>query len=919
MLWCVPTVNFFNWISASEDFAEIKEEREKKRKRTCSLWIFIRSIYNLKDHNEIILLYAVWDKFISNSVIADERIVIVADMSTTASSKKKSKITLDRLLLIKKNIMESLSLLSKHSKSPVPIERSNTVPKGKGKAIYRQIPNINERGGLVSKYSNITEEEPEHGKQKINMVCKPGEIVPQADTMQGTLLGIYQTWPQDDYSAQLFQDEFPTQTSSQTHVPTLQRHCTDYHRDREFVGQSRFTEDQQFGQQVSNFRSVKNQEIQTDFSDVSDVNEDIMTYLNQFKDKVAFNMHAPYRLRKSSGFFPYDEHDYSFYNNFHDRVELLPEGRLHRLPGEYISLTRRDQYSHGFRNRHQHDHISLAYQMSQKQQGLWKSNEQQIQRFQKLQLTPDTSSDLLPANYSNMLTPPRIDARVPSEDSGSILSSETDSDFMFYPCSSLTHTFKRMTLVDSKNTGFLSPPSDLPECINTNFSWRSEFCGSSLDEVTLQFYLDDDALSDDVFVDDLELAHSVTTSQNANKCFQHEAREEPVNKQIEIYNPSYQNTTGSAINEGDETGLTGSYSDNCYAYRYADIDEVLQSYKCSPSETELSVGDQNNGDKPISDADAGERTLSLSGGIDIQNSCDDPHLELNCELSNVFDSLRRNSTQTKARKMWRLRRAKCRKSPPNSFASDSTEEHHKFLCEPTMFTFDHICVVKHNPENSTSKPLRGILKNKDYTCHMRWENDLQSDHVGDNHSTVDGSRDNNPVLPFDADFDSNPASPCVYAVVKKQLSPSCTVSSADELAKDFTHSSLENISHDNSNFTSVSQEQSSAIASANKSDGSNNSPNAAPVHNEDEEIEQSSPKNTDDQFHIILIPNSRDGSREIVAVRKSSLEMYEWTRSLQRRHKRMARKANDGHKYTKSNDKYHLPQHQSEKAAAVSV
>ncbi|KAH9502402.1 hypothetical protein Btru_075599 [Bulinus truncatus] len=671
-------------------------------------------------------------------------------MSRAAGDKireRKSKAKLDRLLDIKKVIMESLHLLSGHDRSAAGQMKKSCVAPPTG---YRLCQ--------ASDWFPLN---------RVDIVRRPDNafhVVPVLMDPNSQLQSSCQTWPQDIYFGKPLGDNQsePTpshkaQSSSRTDYALHKEQAVDYfvQADRAPSGTAclepaplswlRQGPDQTIGSEfrdASRLNTItaeshaqplrsnqsrespssapRHQEVQTDPEvmgyplHADNANADIIRYLNQINDKTFGRRHQMDAPRRSACFSPrYDTYEERFCYRFHGSHCVGPE-RLYRSR-EYAALpTPPDFYKDGGQQ-------FLGYTGP-------------LRHDMRENGAPFTGD-----HHNNIPLSETI--RSPSDDSGSVFSSETDSDFIFYPCTSLADSFKCMALVDSRNGSFLSPPGDLPENVQ---SWRSEIFGSSLDDITQQFYYDEDALSDDVFLDETK-----DYPTYVNEFLQDGAvREAATTHSFE--NPLYDspNLTRPTI-----WSLREEPGEFDYTYRYADIDEVLQGYDhsvCGDDDGARAVtchGDM--GGATCFRADPGDEihfdteTSIVSPGCDSRHgssTADDHHHPADDhELTNVLDSLRRNSTQSKARKMWRQRRARAKKNLKSGHGESVTPP-------PSGLVFKFITPAPASGDDV--KPLKGILKNKDSVS--RAVNDAG---VASNHSIDFTTPANNTVIQKCAEFD----------------------------------------------------------------------------------------------------------------------------------------------------------------------
>lgn len=806
----------------------------------------------------------------------------MAGAGNVKTKQKRTKLTLDRLLSIKKYITDSLSVLAKHDKASTQIERNNTVPKGTGKTVYKKVAKNDPCGNNSSFTGRTIPFSDQCTGQSSNPACYFEEV--SSVTSAQNVLQRIQTWPHDEYSTQTLEDQFSNQDHSRFRLQVFESPTRETASSQcQSPGPVGLTSSTQTNRTLS----VRNQAIQTDMNDECDINADIIRYLSQFNDKIAFSVYAPTVFRKCGNGYPYyHDQDYCVYGNPHSYTRRRPARLSPRRQEEYIQLPARDSYAHNSMYRPTYDPLpSLAYHEPSWQCGLGISGDQW--RQQAFEKALPTTSEFSLAKNTRFLAPSRGDTRVSSEDSGSILSSETDSDFMFYPCSSLTQNFQCMSMIDSRSSSYLSPPPDLPENVSTHFSWRTGFYGSSLDELTLQFFLDEDALSDDVFLDENEIISQADIARDNVLHDDTERSPESASMYSRLYDISPQSDPDCVPNPEDDTEFRDSYGDNCYAYRYADIDEVLND--CSNLDQRCEINE-------TSDRDLSSEPLE-NGYIPSTNNSDtqlgDSHLEFNDEFSNVLDSLRRNSTQTKARKMWRQRRAKAKKNL--KLRCDNNREQAKIpVCQPAFFTFDDININNHNV-NFPPKPLRGILKNRDCISCKQLETE-SNQHPEEFVGSVDSSAEYPNLFVLDLNPRSHPGSPCVYASVHKRLNHTVKLSSVDEVAEVTTEPYLDQ-TEGNSHLETHSADNESTVSSP-QSNSDNTRANFT-----DEQLQESGEHQSEnpplgeynsDEFHVILSSDS-DGRQRIFALRKNSIETYEWTRSLQRRQRKLVRRAKSCH------------------------
>ena len=409
-----------------------------------------------------------------------------------------------------------------------------------------------------------------------------------------------------------------------------------------------------------------------------------------------------------------------------------------------------------------------------------------------------TSSELFsqPSAYS---------AGASIDDTRSVFSSEgADSDFVFYPSVPASS-------VETRNTVAMVDPTDTSAAASARFnsqvyedkvmlkhhedSSKSDLCGSSLDEVTRQFFLDDDALSDDVFMEEAE-QHKYpfwkysddpsprtldSIEENCPNVTFFTTTEYGQSKTISYPNSTCtfvgergtapytinreKNKMGTSIDESlRDTGFSCSSvkSDEMYAYKYDDIEEVLENFKDLSASVQINLGENEandpnvpnmtvtnhlQSDKFIKDGactavsrethrylqdcentvnrkheqeelhsqiqDSELSVQRLSSQRSSSDNCD----EIDSRFADMFDSLRKNSVQSKARQMWRKRRSNRGRNfvaaqnrafiDVNKHPGPKDKEIFNDVTE-ILYTLPS---VNHGKESLPPlKPLRGILK-----------------------------------------------------------------------------------------------------------------------------------------------------------------------------------------------------------------
>ncbi|RUS91140.1 hypothetical protein EGW08_001053 [Elysia chlorotica] len=390
-----------------------------------------------------------------------------------------------------------------------------------------------------------------------------------------------------------------------------------------------------------------------------------------------------------------------------------------------------------------------------------------------------------------------------NDDTRSAFSSEgADSDFDFYssvPASSVNpgamapNGEPRGTPVDSPSRASSRGCEDRITLKQQEGSSRSDLCGSSLDEVTRQFFLDDDALSDDVFMEEADQykypfwkynddPSPRTLDSIAENCQNVTFSTTTDYRQLKAtFNPEdtcsfvggketamHINTRGGKISTGTRESSRGAgnscssvKSDEMYAYKYDDIDEVLETFnglsalrqtnldendatvmgvhdvrlknhlqsgiavckdgpspvtaqetdRClQPRDAANNIHEQGGARGPRHDAEVPAPSASRQ-----RNSSDNGD-EVDSRFADMFDSLRKNSVQSKSRQMWRKRRSNHKRSllaAQNRTFIDANKqsglEDKETLSamSNSLYTFP----TDHNEQSLLpSKPLRGILK-----------------------------------------------------------------------------------------------------------------------------------------------------------------------------------------------------------------
>ncbi|GFS24267.1 hypothetical protein ElyMa_003411000 [Elysia marginata] len=331
---------------------------------------------------------------------------------------------------------------------------------------------------------------------------------------------------------------------------------------------------------------------------------------------------------------------------------------------------------------------------------------------------------------SNFLTPPVVErTRVSTDDARSMYSSEgAESDFVFYPSAPATiiepgipaaFSSARSTPSASHVRSYSCGCEDNFVLAHDNDSSRSDFCGSSLDELTRQFFLDDDVLSDDVFMEEAEqysypswkynndpsprTLHSIeeycpnqtfqktdcgrlrTSLDKSDSCVKERG--------TELYRANLQKRQRPGIRNDESLSEIGNSdssakTDEINAYKYDDIKEVLENFRelsasadtlrdQSVSSTEVSNHDRHytsriENQSHVKREDSHDKQDAiLNQGYDIRNltprssnnrSSSDNCEEIDSRFADMFDSLRKNSVQFKSRQMWKKRRSNRRQS-----------------------------------------------------------------------------------------------------------------------------------------------------------------------------------------------------------------------------------------------------------------
>ncbi|GFO29402.1 hypothetical protein PoB_005590700 [Plakobranchus ocellatus] len=399
----------------------------------------------------------------------------------------------------------------------------------------------------------------------------------------------------------------------------------------------------------------------------------------------------------------------------------------------------------------------------------------------------------------NLLSPPSADtSRFLSDDGRSVFSSEgADSDFVFYPCVSTVENVNSASPNHAKDISVAASPRRrssrlsedyLSSALNGSSKSRSDCWGSSLDDVTRQFFLDEDALSDDVFMEDAEqhkypywkyntepsprrLASIEENCQNEYKGHLKMNTNARQKDQVLLFiseNRLSNHRTSSRSNTSDGRPAKDSHlshssirSDELYAYKYDDIDEVLENFKdlATSNNSSSEIGENShapdtNGeacvvnDKRVAENESPSATDHNGGFISLcENSTDNVKEKGSLEtdenqgdsgspigqpsipdggiesgetvdnrFADMFDSLRRNSVQSRSRQLWRKRRSYRRKSILESRAKlctsidkESAKEDKKSAGE--VLTSQPSVLQYHNGQNEPPlKPIRGILK-----------------------------------------------------------------------------------------------------------------------------------------------------------------------------------------------------------------
>ncbi|XP_059170656.1 uncharacterized protein LOC131952141 [Physella acuta] len=844
---------------------------------------------------------------------------------------KKSTAKLDRLIVLKKAIMDSLSILSRHDRSKCQLRRNNTMPNAQvstTSAKYSSNGVIGGNSGWMPKSFVST-------NNYVDVIRRPNETATGRLLMDpnSQLQSMCQTWPRDvcvgkspESSVELCTRQYNntetnkncgnTQTmrsgntetnkycehSSATGVNTeTNKYCentlsmkyvnTETNKYCENTPSMKCvnTETNKYCENTPSFKSnnifdtlpqrplqteiVKHppmtcKQVQTDpevpdDGDYEHVNSDIIQYLKRIGDKSVHSNYEPDPSRHPACFSPlYDTYEERFCYRYPDHPYRYQEQHPHRIP-ESMHMYKSNDYRAVPPPKIRYD---LGY-----------NHAHFTQTFHERAKFNPHEARYVPNNYA--------ESRALSDDSGSVFSSEADSDFTFYPCSKLTETFSCMTMLDTRKPGFFSPPGDLPENINTSFSWRSDLFGSSLDEVTQQFFFDEDALSDDVFLDDPVDYNKGSRSEDR---FQKQAQYLPDIPQNNHYEQRHVFVPTSGL--VDETGRRNSSSEDYYAYRYADIDEVLQSYEASDDTPSAFSTDQSPKPEGKSSPDDTEETPDIitdsslsphsqkSISSDVRSSRDENFIDQNPEFAHVFDSLRRNSTQSKARKMWRQRRARAKKNTiPVEREVESTPSHN---VAGSSSRSNEATVISSKPP---PKPLRGILKNKALALTSSGQSDTIKNFSVNANQTINEENSSD-----------------------KQLTRECSEISLQYTENGTNSNKRHNTNRDTQN--SLAEEQRTIT------------PSSFINHQSADKSEHSdlNMENTQGQYHFVVL-NTKDGPPELFTVRKNSLEDHKWTRSLHRRQKLQAKKSKMCYSTKQENENSSFPFHSTIYTSASTI
>ena len=396
------------------------------------------------------------------------------------------------------------------------------------------------------------------------------------------------------------------------------------------------------------------------------------------------------------------------------------------------------------------------------------------------------------ASSTTLLSPPSANTtRASSDDARSIFSSEgADSDFVFYSGAPVIDKESGSTTADvgsrestlGRSNSFVREDSFV-----LNDTSRSDFYGSSLDEVTRQFFLDDDALSDDVFMEEAEqykyplwkynndpsprTLDSIKENCPSELCdaignghwqasFDEDCTStgERGKERCTVQTNDKIELTSDASAKSNSCSYSSVRSDEMYAYKYDDIEEVLDNFKDlstsgniahgrNPSETlnlylmdgensynannskklpgrgrENQSFSRNHGETLITTKEAVSSNQDIDSDILAQRLSSHKSGSDNCEemdnrFADMFDSLRKNSIQSKARQMWRKRRSNCKRglrvAPHMTFIGVEKQTELNDMEDSNGITESQTIFLRpiHGEESaSLVKPLRGILK-----------------------------------------------------------------------------------------------------------------------------------------------------------------------------------------------------------------
>lgn len=453
----------------------------------------------------------------------------------------------------------------------------------------------------------------------------------------------------------------------------------------------------------------------------SDVNDDLIGYL----DAIEANTAANHRLANPNKTSPEFNTDTMFFGSpcFDTMTKRSTESHVHEPdPNQVINL-RRLPSSESFKSA-----LKPKYAVALKRRS---SFNRDYNPFYSQNIS-SPKRDISP--FSSQLPSPSPRQSITREsfdgNSSSMFSSEADSEFLFYPCSQIPHGTSIPSLTPSFHCSELlasqqDDPGLLPKSREDSESYYYE---ESFDDRL--FYYDDDALSDEVFMDSVHLPIS---KDKDDMEYWHQAKSRKQDVEMYANNlPSYYNSNNNCIENGR------FYRDDYYNCQKNDNnrfrDDFIDIYPQTKVDKILDKDDTSVEFNNITDHCENDDATNDRSKMNTVNEvlCYEVHGN-GSNLATAFDSLRRNSSQTKSRQLWKERRAKMKKSPGKqdrpltprfdrheSYDFDTQAENEmNTKCHPHQFILNNYDQEVNPPrgtenllDNTTNKkPLRGILKN----------------------------------------------------------------------------------------------------------------------------------------------------------------------------------------------------------------